>query len=103
MARCKHKGGQADGKKQHVLGVTSNLVDASTDNESKSLFSTCQMHKQCKEEQVSDTKSPSNIASRKRCSSKCSSRKKGEPLKHLLSRRKAKTIGKFYFSLFHQG
>ncbi|KAG5609756.1 hypothetical protein H5410_021037 [Solanum commersonii] len=30
MATCKHKGGQADGKKQHVLGVTRNLMDAST-------------------------------------------------------------------------
>ncbi|KAH0688821.1 hypothetical protein KY289_016179 [Solanum tuberosum] len=32
MARYKHKGGQADLIKQHVLGVTTNLVDASTVN-----------------------------------------------------------------------
>ncbi|KAG5604915.1 hypothetical protein H5410_026407, partial [Solanum commersonii] len=96
MARCKHEGGQADGKKQHVLGVTRNLVDASTVSNAqavqrrKSTFG------------VSDMKSPSNIASRKRCSNKCSNKMKGEPLKHLLSRRKAKTTENFYFSLFHQ-
>ncbi|KAH0754742.1 hypothetical protein KY290_025012 [Solanum tuberosum] len=117
MARCKHKGGQADGKKQHVLGVTRNLVDASTVSNAqavqrrtrvivgymaRTLLNRCCIRIEffkCITFGVSDTKRPSNIASRKRCSSKCSR----EPLKHLLSRRKAKTTGKFYFSLFHQG
>ncbi|KAG5604538.1 hypothetical protein H5410_026030 [Solanum commersonii] len=80
MARCKHKGGQADGKKQHVLGVIRNLVDASTGYMARTLLNRCCIRIKffkCTTFGVSDTKSPSNIASRKSCSSKCISKKKG--------------------------
>ncbi|KAG5620820.1 hypothetical protein H5410_006038, partial [Solanum commersonii] len=41
MARCKHKGGQVDGKNIMFLGSLETLW----------MLQLCQMHKQCREEQ----------------------------------------------------
>uniref|UniRef100_K4BQB2 Uncharacterized protein n=1 Tax=Solanum lycopersicum TaxID=4081 RepID=K4BQB2_SOLLC len=93
MERCKHKVDKLIGKNMfsgslEPFGMLQPVMKAYSFSppyySNKNLFFMssfrliwCRMHKQSREEQVSDTKSPRNIASRKKCPRKCSSKKKG--------------------------